>query len=49
MIARPEFGSETVKNMLVIKAQYYGSTKERGTTEKNYILRGELEYVVFLP
>ena len=26
-----------------------GSTKEKGTTGKFYILRGELEYVVFLP
>ena len=49
VIPGPEFGSEAGKNMLVRKAQDDGSTKYRRTTVKFYILRGELEYVVFLP
>ena len=44
-----EFGSEDGTDMLARKAQDDDSTKEKGDTEKNYILRGELEYAVFLP
>ena len=49
MIAGPDFGSESGKSMLVRKSQDDVSTKEIGTNEKDYILRGELEYVVFYP
>ena len=49
VIAGPEFGSKSGKNMMVRSAQDDGSTKERGNAGNFYIFRGELEYVVILP
>ena len=49
VIARTGFGSEAGNNMLMRNTKCDTSIKERWNTKFFYILRGKLEYVVFLP